>query len=114
MNQGSRFYNSQPSDGLTCFKVNLAVKYQKPKAFNDPTGEPIVASGYFRKFVVVATSENEVRSMLVCEVVDGQIDWGDSEIEPMSELDCAEYSTRHEEVLAKPNVVFRSSRFLYP
>lgn len=114
MNVGSRIHNSQPSDSLTCFKVNLAVKYQKPQAFNDPVGQPLVAAGYFRKFVVVATSEDEVRSMLVREVVDGQIDWQDSEIERMSAHDFAEYSIRREEVLTKPNVVFRSSHFLYP
>lgn len=99
---------------LNCYKVNLAVNYIKPQRFKDPAGGMIVSSGYFRKYVVVASGEAQARTMLLDEVKDGQVDWLESELEVINESELPEYSLKPEIVLLKPGIVFRSSHFLFP
>jgi hypothetical protein len=114
MIEHSSGFDANAEATLNCFKVNLAVKYRKPQTFKDPTGKPLVAVGYFRKFLVFATSEDEARSLLLREVEDGQVDWQDSELERVNFKNLDEYAIKENDLASGPSVVFRSCRFLYP
>lgn len=114
MNDHSEIGDPQADTKLGYFKANLAVKYGKPQAFKDPTGKPLIAAGYYRKFVVVAVSEDQARAMLSHEANDGEIDWQDSELEGLDFIELSEYSISPEDALCTPSVVFRSSHFLFP
>lgn len=101
-------------DGNSYFEVNLSVKYKMPVPFKDSSGENLLAIGYFRKFVVIADTEHITRQLLSVEVADGEIDWQNSEIKQMNRFDLTKYSLKDDVTYIKPEVVFRSSHFLYP
>jgi len=96
------------------FEANLSVKYKTPVPYRDSSEKSILAAGYFRKFVVVAISEHQAKEVLSIEVIDGEIDWQDSEFRRLSSSDLAEYSLKEDVECDTPDVVFRSSHFLYP
>jgi hypothetical protein len=114
MNGQNRGEHANSEAKFSYFKVNLAVRYREPQTFKDPTGKPLVAAGYFRKFVVVARSEDEARSILSREAEDGQVDWQESEFERANLDDLAEFSIKQNDLPSESSVVFRSSHFLYP
>jgi hypothetical protein len=101
------------SEIKSLFEINLSVSYNTPVLFDDPDGKALWAAGYFRKFVVVASSEQQALQLISKEVEDGQIDWKDTDVKLMTALDLAEYSLEHENDLKEPGIIFRSSHFLY-
>jgi hypothetical protein len=70
----------------------------------------VAASEYFRSLVVAAESEQDVQDILTAEIEDGQILWGDKEIEQVAMEDV---EIRFENTLRK-GVLTQSSHFLFP
>lgn len=106
--------NSGPEAELVCFKANLSVEYGAPTTFSDPSGEKLVAAGYFRKFIVTATSREHAMTILSREVDDGEVDWQESELEQMNAVEAGEYSADHTAGHVRPGVLFRGKHFLFP
>ena len=114
MNAKTRDKDVKTVERFTFFEVNLSVKFKELLQLKDHNEKSLMAAGYFRKFVVVATSVHKAQQLLSSQVEDGEIDWQESEIKRMSTLDLDAYSLSDEIDFNKPGIVFRSSHFLYP